>query len=579
LHPPPEPRPFRIDDADHPGRHRPAETAAARAASARALAREEEEEEEQTEGLLSDIGGVYQKLKAGAGDAMRAAKAGTYAPKGAYRLACFECKDRGDPPSLDAVAHTDVVDGASVPVVVVAPHKQWKNSKTVPGFSVPKHYTNDPDPYISDFVGGKRGNPSGRFPFPPTIEGRSDEAHALQSFRDIVFAAGMRKATYFADDDSQKDAGRLSAMGKGHPAAVVAKDGLGETDGLQYPYSCVRNALLQGGNGHLLQYVAAAAPGAPPQENLPSVLPFPGNGKNLSDSCVYTAMAAVWIPYGMPGLWSRYACIFVPIGANSSHVAMGHAIFVPHTDYGVVSPPTDANNAFYKWVEDEASSEFEKRNYRGERGTISIMDANLPGYDLIGAYAVDANMAIAADSAAKGYVPKPVLASEALILPYLAPALDAFVKKHPKLDEARRSVEAGGQVKALLVLNETFRVGEAFGALRESPAHYRTYTLGLVDQVAGFDVTPPHKYDYAMLDVAARAARVLMKSKATIAGRALGLPELLADYKQRKKGLAKALAASPSLQLNAHDYDRKTGAGFETGGLVALQQHWGVCEF
>lgn len=574
-HPPAdEHRRMRLGDEFHPG-HGP--DSGTRAAFAPSLAREE-----------SATGGVMDKIKAGVGDALRSAKAAVDL-KGAYTLNCLECKDRGDPPSLDAIAFTDrtTVEGVAVPVVVMAVHKQWKDSKTTPGFSVPKVYHADGEPYVMDFVEGKRGNPSGRFPFPPTASSKAQAAHALQSFRDLIFAAGMQKATYLTsleDEDTEKDAAKRSAMGRGHPAAVVDNDG--DFLLLKYPYSCVYKALKEGGKGGLLQYVSSTASGKPAHEKQPSVLPHPDNDK-IREQCTYTAMAAVWIPYDLPRLWSRYACILVPIGANNAgQLAMGHAIFVPHKEYGVMAPPTDPSTGKLRpWTDPEALAGLEaKYNHRGDRGTRGG-NARLPGYDLLGAYAIDSRMAGADGGSGEDpspmseYGPRVTLASEELIVPYLGPSVAAFVvdiSDDSMKTKAERSIAENNQAGALIELNKTFRTGMSYASLNAANPGltYRQYADSIVEKVAAFKVDPPHIYDYAMLDTAARAARALFQSKNQREGLALGLGALLAGYGARKKEAANAQKTlGGKLTLQRDDYERKTGAGF-SALEQALEDLW-----
>ena len=572
-YPPPDRYRFRIGDEFHP-RHGP--NPESRAAFAPSLAEE------------SATGGLMTKLKGVRDMAVRSAKAAV--DLDSWTLDCEGCKNRGDPPSLDAAAFNgSVIAGVPVPVVVVATHKQWKPTKSTPGFSVPKAYTNDDGDYVTDFVDAKEGNPSGRFPFPPTVAGA--DGRKLQSFRDVVFAAGLRKAAYMtpAEGDERDDPARparRSAMGRGHPAVhFESVDELAKSE-LAYPYSCVRDALLQGGKGDLLQYVKSKGDFAtkPAHEQQPSVLPHPDNG-NIKDACVYTAMAAVWIPYDLPRLWSRYVCILVPVGASvDGEVAMGHAIFVPHKDYGVVAPPADPTTGkLLPWRTAQTNYHFDKLNYRGDRGTRGG-DAKLPGYDLLGAYAVDTNMVEEDEGKHKGedlspqsrYGPAVALASRMLIVPYLKTSVEAFVSDEKRKQSALESIEQGNQLGALIELNKTFREGAVFNDQKSKNPQlaYRTYVETVVQQVAGFEVREGHIYDHAMLDTAARAARALVQSKGTRAGLGLGLGALLADYGARKKGSENVLKASRGkLAMTKGDYDRQTGAEF-AADEPALEDLW-----
>ena len=562
-------RRFRIADDGHPG-HNPE----MRAAFAPSLAEE------------SATGGMMDKLKGLGNMGKRSAKAA--ADLDSWTLDCDACKNRGDPPSLDAVAFTSAVADAPVPVVVVATHKQWKPTKTTPGFSVPKAYTDDDGDYITDFVDAARGNPSGRFPWPPTADGT--QGRALQSFRDVVFAAGLRKATYMTHEEEGAEGdnpARRSAMGRGHPAVRFASVAELRDSALAYPYSCVRDALLQGGkggNGGLLQYVESKGDleQPPAHEQQPSVLPHPANG-SIEDACVYTAMAAVWIPYDLPRLWSRYVCILVPIGASQEGgVAMGHAIFVPHKDYGVVASPLDPKTRKLRtWGTADANFHLKTFNFRGDRGTIGG-NAKLPGYDLLGAYALDTNMASGKDKAPSsqgGYDPAVRLASRDLIVPYLKASVDAFVsntKAEERHQMATESLANDNQLGALQELNKTFRERLDFDTqkLANPKLAYRTYVETIVKKVAGFNVEAPTFYDHAMLDTAARAARALVQSKGKRAGLALGLGALLADYGERKKGSKGAhKTAKGALELHKHDYDRTMSVPF-TDAERALGGLW-----
>ena len=130
---------------------------------------------------------------------------------------------------------------------------------------------------------------------------------------------------------------------------------------------------------------------------------------------------------------------------------------------------------------------------------------------------------------------------------------------------------------ALALLNSTFREGAAYKWKNQGVA-YGKYTRGLVNRVASFDVKPPHIYDYAMLDTAARVARMLTNAKRTSAGRALGLGELLVSYKKRKNS-AKDGTTTSTTTLKPEDYSRPTGAAFDATNLMVLEHDWDVCEF
>ena len=77
----------------------------------------------------------------------------------------------------------------------------------------------------------------------------------------------------------------------------------------------------------------------------------------------------------------------------------------------------------------------------GDRGT--VLSAKMPGYDMLGAYAIDAHMADDMDmggearSPMSDYGPMVELVSKTLVEPYLGPSVAAFVANIPDIERIR----------------------------------------------------------------------------------------------------------------------------------------------